>query len=167
MKYLHAIVLLLMLMPSAWSAEKVLSFPKPQMEANYEWLTDNLRCQKCANQTLADSKSDLASDLKNKVYQLVLTGKSKEQIVEFLIQRFGDRVAYDPPFRASTVLLWLSPFFLLVIGLVVMRSSIHTRRTVAEKNPRTLNESELQRLAQLLGDESTEQNNKDETATSN
>ncbi len=163
MKHLHAIVLLLMLMPTAWSVGKILPFPQQKMEANYEWLTNNLRCQKCANQTLADSQSDLASDLKQRVYKLVLTGKSKEQIVDYLIQRFGDRVAYDPPFRTTTAILWILPVFLLVIGLLVMIRAIHNRQKSAVSNSRTLNEYELQRLEQLLGNETTTNNSHHES----
>lgn len=155
MKHLHAIVLLLMLMPTAWSVSKILPFPEKKMEANYEWLTNNLRCQKCANQTLSDSQSDLASDLKKRVYKLVLTGKSKEEIVEYLIKRFGDRVAYDPPFRTTTAILWILPVLLLFTGLFVMVKAIHNRQKSAVNKDQTLNESELQRLEQLLGNEAT------------
>jgi len=141
-------------MPNVWAAGKTLSFPKPQMENNYIWLIDNLRCQKCVNQTLADSQSDLANDLRHRVYKLVLSGKTRDQVVDYLVQRFGDRVSYNPPFKLSTALLWLSPFILLVIGLFVMMRTIHKRNDVATSNNRTLSDTERQRLNQLLGGQS-------------
>lgn len=133
-------------------AKKVLPFPEPQMERNYNWLTNNLRCQKCANQTLADSEVDLAADLRDRVYQQVLTGKSKEEIVKFLMQRFGDRVSYDPPFKVVTVLLWTSPFLLLLYGLLVMKKAIRNRREKITENSRELSRDEEHKLALLLGE---------------
>ncbi len=161
MKQLNIIILLLMLMPSAWSAGKILTFPEPGMESNYNWLTNNLRCQKCANQTLADSQSDLASDLRHRVYKLVLTGKSRDQVVDYLVLRFGDRVSYNPPFKISTALLWLSPFILLAIGLFIMIRTIHKRYVVAVSNERTLSDIERQHLDQLLGVPANKDSNND------
>ena len=148
-----------LLTPKPQMAKKVLPFPEPQMERNYNWLTNNLRCQKCANQTLADSQVDLAADLRDRVYQQVLTGKTKEEIVKFLMKRFGDRVSYDPPFRAVTALLWTSPFLLLLYGLFVMKRAIRNRHKLATNNTRTLSDDEQKRLDQLLSDESTDSNN--------
>ena len=140
------------------SAEKVLHFPEPQMEKNYTWLTNNLRCQKCANQTLSDSESDLANDLRIKVYKLVLTGKTRDEIVNYLVQRFGDRVAYHPPLRASTILLWGSPFVLLLFALYLMRQAVHNRRSQALETTQSLTQDEELKIQQLL-DRDNRQNN--------
>jgi len=138
--------------PKPQFAKKVLPFPEPKMERNYNWLTNNLRCQKCANQTLADSQVDLAADLRDRVYQQVLTGKSKEEIVKFLMKRFGDRVSYDPPFRAVTVLLWTSPFLLFLYGFLVMKKAIRNRGEKTAENTRELSSDEEHKLAVLLGE---------------
>lgn len=80
-------------------------------------LAEELRCLVCQNQTLADSHAALAIDLKNRIRELLREGKSEREVLDFMVQRYGDFVLYRPPLRAATVLLWAGPFMLLVVGV--------------------------------------------------
>ena len=103
----------------------------PQTEARIRQLSEKLRCLVCQNQSLADSNAELAQDLRLKLREQVQAGRSDEEIMDYLVQRYGDFVRYEPPFKASTALLWLGPFVLLAsaLGLLVM---ILRRRRAAE-----------------------------------
>lgn len=79
-------------------------------------LAKSLRCPQCQNQNLVESNSPIAYDLRLEVYQMVNEGKSNEQIVATLTERFGDFVRYDPPFKSTTLLLWGLPFVLLILS---------------------------------------------------
>ena len=79
-------------------------------------LTAELRCLVCQNESLADSNAPLALDLKREIAQRVAAGDSDAQIIEFLVERYGDFVTYRPPLRAGTLLLWLGPPALLLGG---------------------------------------------------
>lgn len=85
-------------------------------------LTETLRCLVCQNQTIAESNSDLARDMRSQVRAQLVAGKDEQQVVDFMMQRYGDFVLYRPPVKVSTWLLWFSPFVLLALacaGLVV------------------------------------------------
>ena len=90
----------------------------PVVETRLNAISENLRCLVCQNETLAASRSDLAEDLRREVRHLIEAGKSDNEIIEFLVSRYGDYVLYNPPFKATTVLLWLGPFALLAGGIV-------------------------------------------------
>ena len=91
-------------------------------------LEEKLRCLVCQNQTLADSNAELAGDLRRQVLEQVKAGKSDEQIIEYLVQRYGDFVLYRPPFKAMTALLWLGPLLLLLAGLLWLYRVLARRR---------------------------------------
>mgnify|MGYP000155532227 FL=1 len=94
----------------------------PLVETRLNAISENLRCLVCQNETLAASRSDLAEDLRREVRHLIEAGKSDKEIIEFLVSRYGDYVLYNPPFKTTTVLLWVGPFVLLaggIIGLIV------------------------------------------------
>jgi cytochrome c-type biogenesis protein CcmH len=92
----------------------------PALEARLQRITAELRCLVCQNQTIADSHSDLADDLRREVREQLRRGASDEQVVQFMTDRYGDFVRYRPPFNTSTALLWVGPAALLVIGLGVL-----------------------------------------------
>ena len=135
---------------STHAASKIISFPNTKMEQDYKWLIRNLRCQKCENQSLADSEAGLASDLRNKVNDLLRQGKSREQIISYLTERFGDRVSYDPAFKASTLLLWTLPFILFGITVYAMNRSIRKNRSTASRQTDSLSEEEQHKLQTLI-----------------
>lgn len=91
-------------------------FANQQEQALFQALTLELRCPKCQNQNIADSNAAVAVDLRNKTYQLVTEGKSKDEIVDFMVLRYGQFVHYSPPINWITIWLWLLPM-LMVVGL--------------------------------------------------
>lgn len=112
---------------SANEAQPVASDPK--LEARLQVLSEQLRCLVCQNQNLADSNAELAVDLKNQVRDMLKKGMSESQIVEFMVQRYGDFVLYKPPVKSTTWLLWGGPFILLIMGLLVLFGLLVKRRS--------------------------------------
>jgi cytochrome c-type biogenesis protein CcmH len=107
-----------------------------------------LRCLVCQNQTIADSNADLAVDLRNQIREQMEAGKTNDQIIDFMVARYGDFVLYRPPFKTTTALLWAGPFVLLILAVVILlRYLVRRRRRVAEA---TLSEQERARAAALL-----------------
>jgi cytochrome c-type biogenesis protein CcmH len=98
-------------------------------------LEEKLRCLVCQNQTLADSSAELAGDLRRQVLEQVKAGKSDEEIIDYLVQRYGDFVLYDPPFRTRTVLLWVGPFVLFALGAGILVFVLRRRRVAPEEAP--------------------------------
>lgn len=95
-------------------------FDSAQMEADYYKLINELRCLVCQNQNLSGSDADLARDLRRETYEMLREGKSPQQVVEFMVARYGDFVLYRPQFKTNTYLLWLGPFLLLLIVLYLV-----------------------------------------------
>jgi cytochrome c-type biogenesis protein CcmH len=95
-------------------------FKTTEMEADYNQLINELRCLVCQNQNLSGSNSDLAKDLRMLTFEMLTSGNSREQVVAFMVERYGDFVLYRPPLQQNTWLLWLGPFVLLSIVLVLM-----------------------------------------------
>jgi cytochrome c-type biogenesis protein CcmH len=104
----------------AQAAIEAYEFDSPQMEADYNKLVAELRCLVCQNQNLAESDADLAQDLRRETYEMLQQGKTPQQVSEFMVARYGDFVLYRPQFKSSTYLLWLGPFLLLVVVLVIV-----------------------------------------------
>ena len=109
-------------------------------------LSEQLRCLVCQNQSIAESNAELAVDLRRQINEQIAAGKSDAEIVDFMVQRYGDFVLYRPPFKASTVLLWAGPFILLAFGLFVLFLRIRRKAP----SPPELSEAERARAAQLL-----------------
>lgn len=93
--------------------------PTPELQSRFDALTHELRCMQCQNQSIADSPVGLASDLRREVRELLVAGRSDEQIREHMVQRYGNFILFRPPFDAQTAWVWLLPFALLIVGLVV------------------------------------------------
>ena len=115
----------------------------------YRTLTAELRCLVCQNQNIADSNADLAKDLRNKVYELIVAGQTDADIINFMVSRYGDFVLYRPPLKASTVVLWLSPFVLVILSIGLLIRFIRNRRTL-EKVPTQLSDEQRLKASQLL-----------------
>ena len=96
-------------------------------------LSEKLRCLVCQNQSLADSPAELAVDLRRQLREQVRAGRSDEQILDFMVQRYGDFVLYDPPLKASTLLLWFGPFALLAAAGALLIVILRRRRAAAEE----------------------------------
>jgi len=117
--------LVLLVLFSFWfaplqAAIEAYQFDSPEMEADYNQLIDELRCLVCQNQNLSGSDADLARDLRRETYQMLQQGKSQQEVVDFMVARYGDFVLYRPQFKTSTYLLWLGPFLLLVLVLYLV-----------------------------------------------
>ena len=128
------------------AAIDALSFSSPQQEADYHSLTEGLRCPQCQNNNIADSNATVAVD---KVFELLQEGKSKEQVVDYMVQRYGHFVTYDPPITAATWVLWAAPIVLLLGGVAWLFRS--KKRSPTESELQTvLDDSEQSRLNELL-----------------
>lgn len=114
----------------------------------YQHLINELRCLVCQNQTIADSNAPLAQDLRDQVRVQIEAGKSDAEIVDYVTARYGDFVLYRPPFKATTWLLWLGPFGLLLLGIYVVSRLFVRRRASAPAKP-----VDAERLRQLLDEE--------------
>lgn len=124
-------VLMLMISGSALATIDVLQFKDEAQEQQFRQLTEELRCPKCQNNSIADSNSMIATDLRQKVYELMQEGKSKKEIVDYMVARYGNFVTYDPPLTPLTVLLWVMP--VVAIGLGGWIIFARTRRRVRVK----------------------------------
>jgi len=102
------------------------------MEADYNQLIKELRCLVCQNQNLAESNADLAQDLRRETYEMLKAGKSQQQVIEFMVARYGDFVLYRPRFKPSTYLLWLGPFLMLLLVItLVLRHFLNSDEAVS------------------------------------
>lgn len=117
-------------------------------ENQFRELINELRCPKCQNQTISDSDAGLAKDLKDKTYEMVQQGASKEQVIDYMVQRYGNFVHYQPPVQQTTWVLWFGPFVFLVIAVVAVTIVVRNKRP-AKAQPQ-LSPEEQQRLQQLL-----------------
>ena len=120
-------------------------------EQRIRQLEEKLRCLVCQNQTLADSGAELAGDLRKQVREQVAAGKSDTEVIEFLVQRYGDFVRYDPPFKATTALLWIGPFVLLLAAGATLVAVLRRRRNAPEAL--ALGAEEKRVLERVLGPE--------------
>ena len=111
-------------------------------------LTQQLRCLVCQNETLADSRADLAEDLRKEIREQMKAGKSDQEIIAFLTQRYGDFVLYKPPVKATTYLLWFGPFVLLLGGTLLLYRYLKHRREIIQDQPLTA--AEHKRAEELL-----------------
>ncbi|MFY9621472.1 MAG: cytochrome c-type biogenesis protein [Pyrinomonadaceae bacterium] len=112
----------------------------PAIEARMKYLTKELRCLVCQNETLADSQAPLAEDLRREIREQIKAGKSDQEILAYATQRYGDFVLYNPPVKASTYLLWFGPFVLLVGGTAFLYRYVKRRRDLIEAKPLTSDE---------------------------
>ncbi len=139
-------LLLVMSAAAAEAREAPPAAADPALEERVMALSGELRCLVCQNQTLADSHAELAIDLKNQVREKLASGMSDQEVVDYMVERYGDFVLYRPPVKSTTWLLWFGPFLLLAGGIGVLLAKLAKRRGAAEDVP----EEDLQRAAALL-----------------
>ncbi len=149
---LPALLLGMLMSVSAFAAIDTYQFKSPEQEQAYRDITAQLRCPKCQNTNIAASDSIIAADMRTKVFQLLNEGQNRQQIVAYMVARYGNFVTYEPPVTPSTLILWLGPVLVVIIGggMIFMRSrrgSVNTKTATEE-----MSEQEKQRLAQLLKD---------------
>src|SRR5262245_19096875 len=110
-------------------------------------LAEELRCLVCQNQTLAESNAPLAEDLRNQLREKMREGKNDKEVVDFLVERYGDFVLYRPPLKGTTVLLWFGPLLLLATRFAVLLRRLQRRRGAGETG---VSEADRKRAAELL-----------------
>jgi cytochrome c-type biogenesis protein CcmH len=128
MKYL--LMLLIFLLPAMTYAGEAKDLAEdPVLEKRMVGLAEKLRCLVCQNESLASSRSELANDLRQEVREQMQQGKTDQQIIDYLVARYGDFVLFDPPMKRYTILLWYGPFALLLIGLAGLIWQLRKRKT--------------------------------------
>ena len=143
------LVCMALLLPAlAWAGEAKPLAEDPVAEARLKHLAVELRCLVCQNQTLADSNAPLAEDLRREVREMIAKNMSDQEIIDFLVQRYGDFVLYRPPVKATTTLLWIGPFLLLAGGGMALVLVLRRRGQAVTDSPVT--EEEHRRVEQLL-----------------
>ena len=149
---MHRLLLLLCLAWAGWvGAQEARPLAEdPVLEAKVMRIAEELRCLVCQNETIAASHADLAVDLRKQIRQKLQQGQSEQQILDFMVQRYGDFVLYRPPVKSSTWLLWGGPFVLLVAALLGLSWTIRRRRAAADT---PLRSDEAERVRRLLGEE--------------
>jgi len=135
----------------ALSLAATAAFADDALDARLKALEGELRCLVCQNQTLAESEAPLAADLRKEVRELAQAGKSDDDIRTYLVARYGDFVLFDPPFKASTYVLWIGPFAVLLLGGAGVALFLR-RRAQDPARARELNPDEQSRVARLLHD---------------
>lgn len=115
---LKLILILFATIISAYSlaATDIFEFNNPQQEQQFHEISQQLRCPQCQNNSIADSNAQISVDMRNKVYELLQQGKDKQQIIDYMIERYGNFVSYNPPLNPATIILWSAPIILLLIG---------------------------------------------------
>ena len=120
---------------AAWGQTAEVANPDPKVEARLKVIAEELRCLVCQNQTIADSNAPLALDLRQQTRAMIAAGKTDDEIRTYMVERYGDFVLYKPPFKATTVVLWVGPGLLIVIGFTVMFVMLRRRRDAAGASP--------------------------------
>ena len=133
----------------AFSSIDALNFSSPQQESDYHQLTQSLRCPQCQNNNIADSNATIAVDMRGKVFELLQEGKSKNDVVDYMVARYGNFVTYDPPMTASTLVLWIAPLLLVLLSVVFLLRR-KPKAQSAVKSQDVLTDEDNARLAELL-----------------
>jgi len=126
-----------------------IEFDNPEQEKRYQELIEELRCVVCQNQSVADSNAELAQDIRDIVRNQVREGQTDQQIADFMVDRYGDFVLYNPPLKAKTYVLWLGPLILLLVGFIVLFYFIrrHAQTTATLVN---LTDEERNKIKQVI-----------------
>jgi len=145
------VALWLLCLPLALSAQIAQPLPEdPLTNKRAMHLAEELRCLVCQNQTIADSNAELAVDLRRQIREQIAQGRNDAQIIDYMVQRYGDFVLYRPPLKAITLFLWFGPPVLLVCGFVFLFRYLRSRRQRVELQP--LSDSERREARALLGE---------------
>ena len=155
MNWLRAITVSVMLALAA-NADAVVygqyEFDDAEQLERYKVLIYELRCLVCQNQNLADSNAELAGDLRREVHRMIVEGKSNQDVIDFMVARYGDFILYRPPLKAKTFLLWGGPFVLGLGALVFLLVQLRRRRA-EDAGSTPLSDEDRARLRALLKQE--------------
>ncbi|BCU06290.1 cytochrome c-type biogenesis protein [Allochromatium tepidum] len=123
------------------------TFEDPARTQEFRDLTGELRCLVCQNESLAGSQAGVAQDLRKEIYRMMQEGRSRQEVIDFLVERYGDFVLYEPPLRPSTLILWFGPFLFVGFGAYLLARTLQRKKAEPEQD---LSEAERARLQQLL-----------------
>lgn len=128
-------------------------FDSPQQEADYQSLIQTLRCPQCQNNNIADSNATIATDMRAKTLELLKQGKNKDEVVEYMVERYGNFVTYDPPLTPATIFLWVLPALLILsgLGLILIRKKKGSQ-AVEKSQDLAKSAQDKARLAKILND---------------
>ena len=151
-RFIYALGLTLACFGTAQASIDTYEFSTQAERDRYRTLVEELRCPKCQNQNIADSDAPIAMDMRDEIFKKLEEGQSNEQIVEFLVDRYGDFVRYKPPVNKSTLILWYGPAAFLVFGFAMVAVIVIRRRrsTVTEQHEQQLSSDEKARLSDIL-----------------
>lgn len=145
----HLLILLFCLLPAfSYAGEAKDLAEDPVLEQRMVKLAEKLRCLVCQNESLASSRSELANDLRREVREQMQKGMSDQEIIDYLVSRYGDFVLFDPPMKRYTLLLWYGPFALLLLGLVGLIFQLRKRKK--QISEASLSTEDAQRASDLL-----------------
>lgn len=130
-----------------FTASALAATPEATVDARATRLEEQLRCLVCQNQSIAESQADLANDLKRQVHEMLAAGKSEAEVRDFMVERYGDFVLYDPPLKTGTLILWLGPLLLVSGALAAFFWRLRQRSEPTEAAP---DEAALARARALL-----------------
>lgn len=143
---LLALIAMLLFAYAAAAGDAVPTVADPVTNKRAVHLAEQLRCLVCQNQSIADSNAELAVDLRRQINEQISQGRSDGEIVDFMVQRYGDFVLYRPPFNAATLLLWFGPVLLFATGLAVLIFNVRRRRVQRDEQPLTTAQQEQAEL---------------------
>src|SRR5713226_7024388 len=135
MKRVSILILVLISLVAPALAKEAKPVEDPQIEQRMQALTEQLRCLVCQNETLADSQAPLAEDLRTQIREQMKAGKTDQEILAFLTDRYGNFVRYRPPLIPKTYLLWFGPFVLLLFGIAVLYRYLGRRKKLIQDKP--------------------------------
>lgn len=139
-------LLALAAMPALAAIEEY-AFESEQQEERFKDLTYEMRCPKCLNSNIAGSDAPIAADLRAEIYEQIREGRSNEEIIGFMRDRYGDFILYRPRLTMGTFVLWFGPAFLLIAGLVIVRRMlVNSQATPTDGSLSTAEQEKLHRL---------------------
>ncbi|KAF7765715.1 cytochrome c-type biogenesis protein CcmH [Pseudoalteromonas undina] len=139
---LFLLTLSLFISLAAFAQQDRYQFDSNEQAIRFEELTKELRCPKCQNQNIADSDAVVAKDLRDRVLALVKDGKSKDEVIDYMIDRYGYFVHYDPPVTPATLILWVLPVLIVIIGfgfIVIRQRKASVKQTWSDADEVMLN----------------------------
>ena len=145
-------VLLLILPTLSIASQQIQQFDNIQQESDYRSLIQELRCPQCQNNNIADSNATIATDMRNKTLELLKQGKSKDEVVNYMVERYGNFVTYDPPITPATIMLWLMPILLILIGFGIMLKRKKSNIQAVGSDKFFAKNLDQERLKQILND---------------
>ncbi len=155
MRNVVGLVLLMSALVLSLSAQAVIEtydFSDKQLEQRYQKLSKELRCPKCQNQDIADSNAPIAQDLRKQLYKQLEQGATDDQILDYMVDRYGEFVRYRPRFEGVTAALWLAPVFLLLIAVLILLITLRRRSSDAAVDAPELTAGDQDKLQSLLDD---------------